>query len=264
MDLLINVFFGLGIGTALAAWNRSRPTQQFKLMAIGALGALLPSLDEITLWSSFDSTIGKWLGLEESGVDIFFGKHWYSHQAFMHSLLADFLFSLLLLISMGLIYRYVIKGTRTVRAGIGYVAIYGAAFGLSYLAHLFADLAAPAGTWGGIRLFFPMEVYVGGWGMTWWWNNYDLTLVLLVVLVLNLVLIACIPPLKKGMRYLPASVCGFAFLLISWLIASRGYDFNKEGYACREKASHHIQEEILGERLHAVMVKIDKKLPFYY
>lgn len=264
MDILINVFIGLGIGTALAAWNRSRPAQQVKLMLMGAFGALLPSLDEITLLPYFDSTIGKWFGLQESGVEIFMGKHWYSHQSFMHSIFADVLFSILILLSMGIIYRYVIHGARTLKCSLGYTSIYAFTFSISYLIHLLGDLTAPAGPWGGVRLFFPMETYIGGWGMTWWWNNYDLTLVLLVVVVANLILIAWIPPLKKGMRYLPAFICGVAFLLISWQLSSRGYNFNREGYDCRERASHHIQEDILGKRIHRVMVKIDNNLPFYY
>jgi len=264
LDLLINAFLGLGIGTALAGWNRSRPAQQAKLMIVGLIGGIFPSLDSVTLLPCFDATLGSWLGLEESGVEIFLGSHWYSHQAFMHSLLAAGLFSLLLVLSMAFIYRFPMRSAPSLASALGYVGIYGASFGMSYLAHLLIDLTAPAGPWGGIRLFFPMEVYVGGWGMTWWWNNYDLSLVLIFVVVLNLCLISWIPPLKKGMRYLPASVCAFAFMLISWQLNTRGYDFNKQGYVSREKASHHIQKEILGEDIHAVMAKIDKKLPFYY
>ncbi|MCI4666865.1 MAG: metal-dependent hydrolase [Bacteroidia bacterium] len=261
---MINILLGLGIGTAMAAWNRSRPAQQVKLMAIGALGACFASLDEITLWSRFDDTLGTWLGLEESGVEIFMGTHWYSHQAFMHSILANVLFSTLLLLGMGLVYYKILKGAPSLSSAINYVSVYALTFGLSYFVHLLGDLAAPSGPWHGIQLFFPMEVHVGGWGMTWWWNNYDLSLVLGVVLILNLALIKWIPPLKKGMRYLPACVCGFALLLISWQLSTRGYDFNKEGYATREKASHHIQEEILGHKIHTMMAKFDEKMPFYY
>ena len=156
------------------------------------------------------------------------------------------------------------KAAPSFESALNYVSIYGLTFGVSYLMHLLGDMTAPAGAWGGIRFFFPMEVYIGGWGMTWWWNNYDLTLVLGFVVVLNLCLIAWIPPLKKGMRYLPLSVCLFAFLLISWQLNTRDYDFNINGYASREKASHHIQREILGKDLHSFMANIDSKLPFYY
>lgn len=233
-------------------------------MVVGMLGALLPALDEISLWSGFDQSVAPILGISEPGVEIFLGKHWFSHQAFMHSLLACFIFSTFILLSFTFIYKNVIKGAKTYRAAFQYVIIYSVAFGLGFTAHLLADLAAPAGPWGGIRLFFPFEIYVGGWGMTWWWNNYDLTLILFVATLLNVVLIAIIPPLKKGVRYLPASVCMFASMMIVWQISTRSFNFNEAGYTTREEASHVIQTQILGEDLHHVMNKMDQQLPFYY
>lgn len=264
MDLLINLLFGILSGTVVAAWNMSRPAQLWKLILIGILGAWFPSIDELSLWPRFDEIIGQGLGLTEKGTEIYFGLHWYSHNAFFHSLFSMLLFSVLIALLAGLIYRYIMRGGSTCGVCLRYCSIYALTFAFGYLLHLFGDLVAPGGPWEGIRLFFPFEVYVGGWGFTWWWNNYDLALILFISSLLNVIFIYVIPPLKKGMRQLPGGVLMLSMVLISIQLGKRDFDFNKEGYTVREKASKHIQLHMLGEPLFNTMEEVDDWIPFYF
>lgn len=264
MDLVINLLIGVLSGTAVAAYNMSRPAQLWKLIIIGIIGAWFPSIDEITLWSSFDAVVGTALGLTSSGTEIYFGKFWYSHQAFFHSIFSVILFSVLLALAAGWFYRYILKGASTYARATRYCSIYAIVFGLAYLLHLGGDLVAPGGPWGGIRLFFPFEVYIGGWGFTWWWNNYDLALILLVCSILNIAFIYIIPPLRKGMRQLPGGILILAVLLIGVQLGKRDFDFNRPGYSVREHASKEIQRHMLGESLFSAMEEVDETLPIYF
>ncbi len=264
MDAVINILLGACAGLVIAGWNRSRPSQRFKLMVVGMIGASLPSLDELTLWAGFDRWIGSWLVLPASGHEIYFGTFWYSHQGFFHSLLAGFLLSILLGWVLSLVYYHIMKGTKSLAAAFRYLAGYMFAAGFGFYLHLLGDIVAPGGPWGGIRLFYPLHTYVGGWGLTWWWNNYDIALILVLALAIGLIYLSTAHPLKKGFRLMPMVVLLFSLTSISWQLSQREFNFNHHSYTAREIASKQIQRQLLGDPLTKWMEWFDQKLPVYF
>lgn len=65
----------------------------------------------------------------------------------------------------------------------------GLDFFLAGTFHLLEDMPTPDNIWGGVRIFFPFEVYIGGWNYIWWWNNYDLFLIILLTAILAIILL---------------------------------------------------------------------------
>ena len=59
---------------------------------------------------------------------------------------------------------------------------------ISYLIHVFEDMPTPSFVWGGVAFLFPSENYWGGKGYIWWWNNYDLFLIIISVFFLNVLI----------------------------------------------------------------------------
>jgi hypothetical protein len=232
------------------------------IVAAGGFGGALPDFDAISLWSKFDVTIGSVFNLQHSGKEIYFGKLWYSHHGAMHSLLAPFCFIFLWLLP-SLIWnkQFIWRRLKTNLLGI-------LTFLLAYSAHLIEDMITPASVWGGVNLFFPDPTYVGGFGKIWWWNNYDLVLIICSVIAVNLLLILVI---DKSLR-LRALSCLVAFavgaILFVHQINNRPTDFSYEGhtaqYAQFEKQSKEIQRDILGDRLYELMEAIDSKIPLNF
>lgn len=62
-------------------------------------------------------------------------------------------------------------------------------FSTGYLMHLLEDLPTPSGSWDGINFLWPSTQYYGGIGEIWWWNNYDIFLIVVTVCLINAVLI---------------------------------------------------------------------------
>lgn len=264
MDAVTNVLLGIFAGLIVAGWNRSRPAQRLKLILIGVIGATLPSVDEITLWAGFDEYIAPIFQLDTPGHILYFSKVWYGHQGFFHSLLAAALCSLLIGLVLSTWYYYIERGTSTWQAAFRYMGIYMATTALGFCLHLCGDLVAPGGPWEGIRLFYPLDQYVGGWGLTWWWNNYDLDLIILLSISICAIFLHTAHPLKKGFRMMPTLVLGCCMLTISWQLSQRSFDFNVDSYVAREAASKHIQRQVLGESVTQWMEWIDRRLPVYF
>ena len=86
--------------------------------------------------------------------------------------------------------------------------------------------------------------------------------------ILNLIL----PVFKKIIRYdlrkLTIGVFVIGFLLASYQIKTRDYDFAYTGYTSRyaeyEKRSKEIQQKILGDKLYKFMEGFDNKLNFHF
>ncbi len=59
---------------------------QVKILIVFTCGLVdfFPDLDVIYFWSGFDSTLGQWFDLNQSGVYIYHQKKWYSQHAFLH------------------------------------------------------------------------------------------------------------------------------------------------------------------------------------
>ncbi len=109
---------------------------------------------------------------------------------------------------------------------------------------------------------------MGGFGKIWWWNNYDLTLIIISVLIVNLV----ITFLPKQLYKTKIPVTVFVFLLgasvFLFQLTNRPVDFAYTGYSKQynelESQSKQVQKQILGDKLFAIMKAIDNKIPFAF
>lgn len=263
MDVITQTLGGLCVASGIAGMCRCRPAQRVKIILMGAIGGAFPDLDTMTIWPSFDQTLGKWLGVENS-VDLYFGHEWLSHQGFFHSLLGAILFTLLLWYVSGWLYAKGMRQAPSIPSAMGYLAPYFLAFSSAYVLHLIGDLFTPAGPWGGIRLFYPLDVYVGGLGTVWWWNNYDIVLILVLGLIINIGCLLTFSMLSTAGKYAPIAIFTSCVLLCGYQFSNRNFDFNQPGYTPREAASHHIQTQILAPDVYHFMVKVDHELPVYF
>ncbi len=264
MDIISHTLSGVAVGTVMAAFTKRRGWNQLAVILMGGLGGALPDLDAISLWSKFDGTIGYWLGLPP-GKEIYFGKYWYSHHAAMHSLFAAFLFPIIaMLLAKG--FRY-FKG---LPLGVWLKKNFWrcTAFSLGYLIHLLEDMPTPHSVWGGVNLFFPSSGYVGGWGKIWWWNNYDLVLIIASVIIVNLAVLILSSRVKRDVRKVPLVCFGLGLILFLIQIFTRDFDFNYQNhqvdYAKYEEKSKELQREILGERLFHFMEEVDNSIPLNF
>lgn len=265
MDILTHILSGAAAGTLAAGLSGSRRTGKLLIVGIGGIAGALPDLDVISLWSGFDDTLGRWFRLAHSGQEIYFGKLWYSHHAFMHSLAAP-LFILALAVTSGWLFKAVFnqsdrsswwKYTRKRQwLMVGFLS--------AYLIHLFEDMPTPSSVWGGVAFFWPSETYIGGTGDIWWWNNYDIFLIVAGVFTLNtcILLVSAIP--KKTANRILIAVFLSGFSLAIYQVKTRGYDFGYSGHTTRyeefEARSHQLQQEILGDKVYRLMHLFDRNL----
>lgn len=259
MDILIHTTSGMLMGTTMALWNpmKQKKTATFYLLSFlaGGLAGAFPDLDAISQWSGFDTTIGTWFDLE-SGDDVYSGKWWYSHHAFTHSLLCSLLFAA---ITLALMVRFRWQATEKRSRAIHFAAVVA----LGWNAHLMGDLPTPAGSWGGIAYWWPSQHYIGGTGQTFWWNNYDVFLLICSGLILHLLFFWL---LKKHNRWLGALTTLGVLTLIIYQLNQRPVDFNDRSrpYAERERISLEYQRNLLGDRLFRWMTALDQALPVYF
>jgi hypothetical protein len=93
MDIFTHTLSGIAAASAVAGFSCRSLKNKFLMICCGAAGAMLPDLDAVTRWPAFDTVIGKALGLSQTGRDIYYGHHWYSHHHFMHSITAGAIFT---------------------------------------------------------------------------------------------------------------------------------------------------------------------------
>lgn len=266
MDIISHTLSGVAVGTVVATISNGSFKEKGLIILAGGFGGALPDFDAISLWSKFDSTIGSILNLEHSGKQIYFGKFWYSHHAAFHSILAP-----VILICLSIIAGTIFKRrfwTSKVKANVLKKRYVLFAFFFGYLIHLLEDMPTPSSVWGGVNLFFPGSSYVGGFGKIWWWNNYDLVLIILGVISLNL-LINLIPKIPQQLK-VKGTIGVFSFGLILSLVQinTRTTDFSYTGHTTNynqlEAESKLIQREILGDKLFEIMTEIDNKIPLNF
>lgn len=266
MDIISHTLTGVALGTVAATISNESWKGKSVIILAGALGGALPDLDAVSLWEKFDRTIGSFLDLSHSGKEIYFGKFWYSHHAALHSLLAPIVLILLsILIKAGVTRSF--KGQK-ILGRLKKNRFITLSFFFGFFFHLLEDMPTPASVWGGVNLFFPSSNYVGGFGNIWWWNNYDLFLIILLVIVFNL-LINTIPARyykAKARSSLAIFLAGVALYLVQ--INTRPVDFLYSGHTNKfnsfEVQSMDIQKEILGDHLYQIMVDFDNKLPLHF
>ncbi|BDD05309.1 metal-dependent hydrolase [Aureibacter tunicatorum] len=261
MDILSHAFSGIACGTVIASYGKNNWKEKASIILAGGLGGAIPDIDAVSMWSKFDQTIGKALGLTASGKSIYVGKFWYSHHGFTHSILASILFTLFFLAIISFFKKHSIENTRR----NSWMAL---SFLSGMLVHAIEDMPTPWGAWGGVRLFFPNEMYIGGFGNIWWWNNYDLFLIICAVIFINISIIS----LPIRVQNLKRFACSLTFMLGlafgARQITTRPVNFNElnktQNYMQLEKKSKEIQKEILGKKVYNIMHDIDQKIPFYF
>lgn len=269
MDILTHVVSGIVAGSVVAAFSRTEKIPAQRIFAAGALGGAFPDIDALSLWSKFDATIGKWFALTHSGSEIYSGKIWYSHHAFFHSVaaavIAGFLFGCV-------VYSYhYLHWKDNVDSLVHFFKINRPvylAFVLGCMTHAAGDMLTPASVWGGVQLFWPYTGYMGGFGKIWWWNNYDIFLIISAGSLLNIAFITVAEHLRIR--------AGIITLLITLLVIScvwrqavtRNYDYAYTGntiqYQQLEQKSKQEQQRILGPRVYRIMDRIDKLLFFNF
>ncbi len=245
MDILSHTFSGIAAVTVALPFTDFTSKQKFYALALGAFVGAFPDLDAISLWSGF----GK------KGEEIYFGKEWFSHHAINHSLF------------MGILLVATIQFFRTKKyTQFGKSEIYlSIALFTGFVVHLLEDMPTPHCTWGGVRFFYPFQSYAGGSGKIWWWNNYDLFLLIICTSVTNIIAYWLI---KKDVKMvvLLNTLC-FIFVFF-YQINNRKYNYNYIGfstnYTTLESNSLEEQKNILGDDIYQIMYNLDKKIPLNF
>lgn len=255
MDILTHAISGLAIGTAIVGISQKSKIENLKIIGFSGLGAVLPDIDAITMWSKFDVTFGKLFHLSHQGRNIYSMKLWYSHHGFFHSITAALLFTFLL----GLIfYLFNKKNNFSITIKNNSPVLIG--FFAGFFIHLLEDMPTPSSSWGGVRLFFPLKTYIGGSGDIWWWNNYDIFFIVLAVLLINCLILTIqyIFKLKIGKMTVLFFFMGVILCFIQ--IKSRRFDFNNNTFQQCEQKSKEIQQHILGTKCYKLMIDFDNRI----
>jgi inner membrane protein len=265
MDILTHALSGVAFGTVISGLSKCKSKQQIGIVALGGFGGILPDIDAISLWSRFDSIFGRLFGLNYLGKDIYSSKFWYSHHGFMHSVIAGLLIGILL----GLFIHLVKTKFRTFAIKIIATSfkdnkLYLIAFIGGFLLHLLGDFPTPSSTWDGLNMFWPSNTYVGGTGEIWWWNNYDIFLITLSIIILNLIILLVGKLMNFKVFRITISIFLLGFVSIIYQIKTRSFDFNYKGHTNKydfyEQKSKDIQKQILGTKLYGFMIKLDNKV----
>ena len=266
MDIFTHIVAGVAVATVAASFTEKKVVKSIKILGFGALGGALPDIDAISMWPRFDATFGRLFGLSHTGREIYGEKFWYSHHAFFHSIAA-----VLLIVGLLILAGYVFARMRKKNAQIGLaeyckrnILLY-IAFIAGYLLHLFGDMPTPSSAWGGVNMFFPSDAYIGGSGKIWWWNNYDIFLLIMLCIVVNCtVILSC----KRYIRQITLGITFLTIMMITIQINTRQYDYAYSGntarYAEMEQQSKQEQERILGKRIYNCMKWIDDRLPIHF
>jgi inner membrane protein len=268
MDIITHTLSGIAMSTIAASLSKKPLWKKGIIICCGAIGGAFPDIDVISLWSGFDTTIGKFFDLPHKGRDIYFSNYWYSHHNFTHSLIGGVTITVFIVLLSYLVCLLVSKN-KNVSLFLTQKGEYFLAIFFGYVAPLMGDLPTPGHTWDGIKLFWPLSTPIGATGHLWWWNNYDIFLIVFICCAINFGLILLYHLSKKPfIRYLPVIICVGSLLAVLYQIHQRDFSFAYSGYTKRydeyERKSLDIQREILGEKLYKIMVNVDHKLTIYF
>ena len=263
MDILTHICSGIASATVVAAFAEKQTVKRWQIIAAGAVGGAFPDIDAISMWSRFDTTFGRLFGLNHSGQVIYGEKFWYSHHAFFHSIAAAVLSAAVFGLIAYCIYRIRHKTAISLFHYCKKNIFIGIAFIAGYILHLLGDMPTPASAWGGVNLFCPSSGYIGGSGKIWWWNNYDIFLLIVLCIIINLVLLFVFK--RRIQRIMIIIISILTILLIEIQINTRKYDYSYSGhtshYTEMERRSKEEQKRILGKPLYSAMEWIDRHFP---
>lgn len=262
MDIITHTMSGVAVSTVAIPFVK-KFDMRVAIIATGALGGALPDIDAISLWSGFDRTFGRFFGLSHRGSEIYFGKLWYSHHNFFHSIAAAVLFTIILFGIIVLAKK--IGGKRKGFAeNLKLQTPLLLAFFVAFVIHLFEDMPTPSCVWGGVNLFWPSKNFVGGTGSIWWWNNYDIFLIVVLCIAVNAGFIVFLKKLAKAQK-LTTLISVIVFISLAYgQIKSRPVDFNYTGFTKKfgnyEQKSLEIQQEKLSKPTYKFMRWFDRKV----
>ncbi|HNX57708.1 MAG TPA: metal-dependent hydrolase [Spirochaetota bacterium] len=252
MEILVHAITGCAAGSTAACGTVGFP-RKIAVIAAGLIGGVMPDIDALSLAPGFDSAIGALLHLTHSGKEIFFGSFPYSHRMAMHSLTVPFA-----VIITGFVIMKIIRHMKEEHRSSEFAYRAAAAFGCAYTLHLFCDMVTPAGIWGGIRLLYPADLAFGGWGLRWWWNNYDITLAGFIVasVTSGLSFITAIPArIRNTAAVMILSVgiitCGFNITR-----GTLNYNDGRIAYCTKQNLSLTSQKKMLGNRLFLIIHRV--------
>ncbi len=264
MDILSHTLTGVAVGTVVSSFSKKGFKRKLLIILVSGFGGALPDFDAFSLWSKFDATVGQFLGLSHSGAYIYFGKLWYSHHGALHSVTLGVLLPLLFCPLVFGIKKVKNKQLTSLGSFFNGNLLLIIGFSLGFCLHLLEDTPTPHCVWGGVRLLFPSEVYIGGFGKIWWWNNYDIFLLIVAVILLNALLHLLNNWFTIRIKVATISVFIFGLILSLYQVNTRGFDFNYVGhtsdYNNYEQKSKDIQKDILGETLYGFMVDFDNSI----
>jgi inner membrane protein len=127
-------------------------------------------------------------------------------------------------------------------------------------------MPTPDNIWGGVRLFFPFEVYIGGWNYIWWWNNYDLFLIILLTATLAIILLY-IPHSFRFKKITTSGILCIGIGMYCFQVHQRPvfiFDSTSSQYPKNEANSLLVQQSLLPPYLYQTMKKLDEHLPLYF
>lgn len=263
MDIITHGLSGIAVGTVIASFAAKGFKPKAVIILLSGFAAILPDFDAISLWSKFDDSIGKILQLRHTGKEIYFSKLWYAHHAFLHSVVAGLILTLLLFLIRFFAFAksYTFSDLSKFFKADKILLL---SFFSAFLMHLIEDMPTPACVWGGVAFLWPAKEYWGGTGDIWWWNNYDIFLIIVLVITLNLLILTCSRWLKKRTGKIALSIFAIGFICCFIQIKTRGFDFNYTGhqvdFEAYEAKSLQIQRELLGEKVYGWMRKFDRKV----
>jgi len=265
MDIVTHILSGIAVGTVIASFSAKGTKVKLKVIGFSGFGGAFPDFDAISLWSGFDKTFGKLFGLNDSGKTIYFSKYWYSHHGFFHSIFASLIFALTIGLILYLIQsRIGNKGKETIQDSFKNNSLILIGFIAGFILHLLEDMPTPGCVWGGVRLLWPLRPYVGGTGEIWWWNNYDIFIIVFGLIIINGLVLSMQRYISFDKKKLTVMFFLIGLTLCIVQIKRRSYDFNYVGQTSKfqqyEQKSKDIQQKILGGKLYGLMVSFDKKI----
>ena len=261
MDLLTHILSGVAAGTVVAGFSTKSRRNRTATIAFGAFGGIFPDFDVISMWSGFDATFGRVFNLSHTGREIFSLQLWYSHHGFLHSLTGSFIITILLGLTL-----YLLKNRfRNISLnGYGKSLLKHKEILLAFIAgfiiHTVADMPTPSGSWEGVNFLWPVKTYTGGTGDIWWWNNYDIFLIVIGVIFINSLLLFSCRLFNTNLKRFTLWVFAAGVLLGTYQIKTRGFDFNASRSKVCEIKSKEIQKKILGSRVYSIMETFDSKI----
>lgn len=263
MDILSHTLSGVAAGTAVATITPRGWKFKIFIIAICGWAGALPDIDALSLWSNFDKTFGQWLSLSHSGKEIYFGKLWYSHHAGMHSVVTALLVAVTIVYGVMLLDR---KRKGQLHLNTLVLTFFGVLS--AFLFHLLEDMPTPHCVWGGVNLFWPSSQYIGGYGKIWWWNNYDLFLIICSVIVVNCLILVIKQFRGDTPKYAGLAMIFLAMALMIGQMNSREFSYNYRGHTANydlyEEHSKLEQRAILGDNVFSLMEWLDEKIPLNF